>query len=195
MPSNEKKEPLEKLTDKIRSLFGQNDPQSVKGTMLPKTQFSIWYAMAAILLFTYLQQYYFYAKVETIPYSRFKQHIAEGKLIKLTIGPDNINGTLEGKPEQEFTTVRVDDPGLVKELDERKVSYSGRYENKFLSSLLSWIIPFGIFFLIWRFAMKKMGPGMGVMSFSKSKAKIFAESETKVTFLGVAGINECHGWA
>ncbi len=189
MPSNEKK-PLEKLTDKFRSLMDQHDPQKIKGALPPKAQFSIWYAMAAILLFTYLQQYYFYAKVESIPYSQFKQHIAEGKLVKLTIGPDNINGTLEGKPEQEFTTVRVNDPGLVKELDERKVSYSGRYENKFLSSLLSWVIPFGIFFLIWRFAMKKMGPGMGVMSFSKSKAKIFAESETKVTFMDVAGIDE-----
>ncbi len=190
MPSNENKGPLEKLTDKIRSLMGPHDPQNIKGALPPKTQFSIWYVMAAIFIFTYLQQYYFSAKVETIPYSQFKQNIAEGKLVKLTIGPDNINGTLEGKPAQEFTTVRVDDPGLVKELDERKVSYSGRYENKFLSSLLSWVIPFGIFFLIWRFAMKKMGPGMGVMSFSKSKAKIFAESETKVTFMDVAGIDE-----
>ena len=190
MPSNENKGPLEKLTVKLRSLMGQHDPQNIKGALPPKTQFSIWYAMAAILIFTYMQQYYFSAKVETIPYSQFKQHIAEGKLVKLTIGPDNINGTLEGKPGQEFTTVRVNDPGLVKELDERKVSYSGRYENKFLSSLLSWVIPFGIFFLIWRFAMKKMGPGMGVMSFSKSKAKIFAESETKVTFMDVAGIDE-----
>ena len=51
---------------------------------------------------------------------------------------------------------------------------------KFLSTLLSWIIPIGIFFLIWRFAMKKMGPGMGVMSFSKSKAKIFAEIDEEV---------------
>jgi cell division protease FtsH len=45
--------------------------------------------------------------------------------------------------------------------------------------------------LIWRFAMKKMGgPGQGVMSFGKSKAKLFAESETKVTFNDVAGIDE-----
>ena len=50
-------------------------------------------------------------------------------------------------------------------------------------------IPIGIFFLIWRYAMKKMGPGMGVMSFSKSKAKIFAESETKVNFDDAAGID------
>jgi cell division protease FtsH len=78
----------------------------------------------------------------------------------------------------------------VKDLDVHKVNYSGHYENKFVSTLFSWIIPIGIFFLIWRFAMKKMGPNMGVMSFSKSKAKIFAESETKVTFADVAGIDE-----
>jgi cell division protease FtsH len=38
--------------------------------------------------------------------------------------------------------------------------------------------------------MKKMGPGMGVMSFSKSKAKIFAQTDTKVSFDDVAGIDE-----
>jgi cell division protease FtsH len=57
-------------------------------------------------------------------------------------------------------------------------------------SLLSWVLPLGFFFLVWRFAMKKMGPGMGVMSFSKSKAKIFAESDTNVSFADVAGIDE-----
>ena len=190
MPSNGNKEPLEKLTDKLRSLFGSSDHLKNKAGLPPKTRFSIWYALAAILLFSYLQQNYFSSKVETIPYSQFKQYIAEGKVVKLTIGPENINGTLKGNPEQGFTTIRVNDPGLVKEMDERKVSYSGWYENKFLSSLLSWILPLGFFFLIWRFAMKKMGPGMGVMSFSKSKAKIFAESDTKVSFSDVAGIDE-----
>ena len=108
----------------------------------------------------------------------------------MTIGAENIEGTLTGSTGAAFTTVRVNDPDLVKELNERKVNYSGRYENKFLTGLLSWVIPLGIFFLIWRMAMKKMGAGMGVMSFSKSKAKIFAESETKVTFEDAAGIDE-----
>ena len=185
-----KNNPPENLTDKLRSLFGMGDPQKNKDALPPKAHFSIWYFLLAMLLFSYLQPFIFSAKVETIPYSQFKQDIAEGKMVKLTIGPENIKGTLTGSPDQEFTTVRVDDPGLVKELDERKVSYSGRYENKFLSGLLSWIFPLAIFFLIWRFAMKKMGPGMGVMSFGKSKAKIFAESEIKVTFADVAGIDE-----
>jgi cell division protease FtsH len=144
----------------------------------------------AFLLFTYLQQYFISAKVETIPYSQFKQYMAEGTLSKLTIGPENINGTIRGEPGQKFTTVRVNDPGLVKDLDGYGVSYSGHYESKFLSTVLSYVIPLAIFLLIWRFAMKRMGPGMGVMSFSKSKARIFAQSETKVTFADVAGIDE-----
>jgi cell division protease FtsH len=144
----------------------------------------------AFLLFSYLQQYFFSARVETIPYIQFKQYVAEGAVSQLTIGPEKITGTLRGEPAQKFTTVRVKDPGLVKDLDEYKVSYSGHYESKFLGTVLSWVIPLAIFLLIWRFAMKKMGPGMGVMSFAKSKAKIFAKSDTQVTLADVAGIDE-----
>ena len=193
MPSIGKKEPEENLADKVRSFFGLQNGQKNKNALPPKTHFSIWYFFIAVLLFTYLQQYLFSPKVETIPYSQFKQNLAEGAVGKLTIGPENITGTLKGKdkkPDQRFVTIRVDDPSLVKELDERKIDYSGFYESKFLSTLLSWIIPIAIFFLIWRYAMKKMGPGMGVMSFSKSKAKLFAQNETKTTFADVAGIDE-----
>jgi cell division protease FtsH len=195
MPSNGKKEPLEDLKDRLRSIFSSKDPQKKKDALPPKAHFSIWYFLMAFLLFLYLQQNFFSAKVETIPYSQFKQYVAEGTLSKLTIGPENIRGMLKGKgkrpgQDQAFTTVRVNDPDLVKDLGDHQISYSGRYESKFLSSILSWIIPIGLFFLIWRYAMKKMGPGMGVMSFGKSKAKIFAESETKVTFADVAGIDE-----
>jgi cell division protease FtsH len=192
MPSD-KKEPWESLREKFRSFSGLQGPQKKKNALPPKAHFSIWYFLMAFLLFSFLQQYFLSGKVETIPYGQFKQELVEGNVSKLTIGPENITGTLTEKgkePGREFTTIRVDDPGLVKELDERKVSYSGHYASKFLSSVLSWIIPIGFFFLIWRFAMKKMGPGMGVMSFSKSKAKLFAESETKVTFADVAGIDE-----
>src|SRR3989304_6815590 len=193
MPSNGKKEPIEDLKDKLRSFFGPRDPQKKKDALPPKAHFSIWYILIAFLLFTYLQQYFLSRKVETISYGQFKQDLAEGNVSQLTVGPENITGTLTGKeknPGQQFTTIRVDDPNLVKELDEHKIDYSGHYESKFLSSILSWILPLGIMFLIWRYAMNKMGPGMGVMSFSKSKAKLFAENETRVTFADVAGIDE-----
>jgi cell division protease FtsH len=181
------------VIDRLRSLFGQPGPRKKKDGLPPKTHFSIWYFLMAILLFMYVQQYFFPSNVETLSYSRFKQKVAEGSVSKLTIGPDSISGTLKGKenkPDQQFTTVRVDDPGLVKELDDRKVDYSGHYDSKFLGTILSWLLPIAVMFFIWRFAIKKMGPGQGVMSFGKSKAKLFAESETKVTFADVAGIDE-----
>jgi cell division protease FtsH len=193
MPSDERKDPKENLKDKIHSFFGPPGLQKKKDALPPKTHFSIWYFLIAFLLFSYLQQYYLSRKVETIPYSQFKQDLDEGHVSQLTIGPENITGMLKAngkKPGQEFTTIRVEDPTLVKNLDGHKVNYSGQYESKFLSTVLSWIIPIGLFFLIWRFAMKRMGPGMGVMSFSKSKAKLFAQDKTKVTFADVAGIDE-----
>jgi cell division protease FtsH len=181
--------PQEDLLGRLRTLVGLKGPQNKDG-LPPKARFSIWYLVIAILAFSYMQQYFFSGKVETIPYSQFKQHVVDGNLVKLTIGPESISGTVKGEPVQKFVTVRVDDPGLVKELDENKINYSGYFESKLLSMILSWVVPIAVFFLIWRFAMKRMGPGMGVMSFSKSKAKIFAETETKVSFADVAGIDE-----
>jgi cell division protease FtsH len=190
MAENGKKGPLENLTQKLRSLLVSSDHPANKGALPPKARFSIGYFLITMMLIFYMQQYLFSGKVETIPYSQFKQYLDEGTVDKVTIGPDNIRGILKGSPAREFTTVRVNDLDLVKVLDERKVSYSGQYENKFLSGLLGWIVPIGIFFLLWRFAMKKMGSGLGVMSFSKSKAKIFAQTDTKVSFDDVAGIDE-----
>ena len=190
MANDEKKEPLDNLMGKLRALFMPSDPQNNKRALPPKARFSIWYFVITMLFMFYMQQYFFSGKVETIPYSQFKQYVDEGTVENVIIGPENIRGTLKGSPVRVFATVRVNDLDLVKALDERNISYSGQYENKFLSGLLSWILPLGIFFLLWRFAMKKMGPGMGVMSFSKSKAKIFAQTDTKVSFDDVAGIDE-----
>ena len=193
MPSDKKKPSIEGLKEKFHALFTPGSQQKKTESLPPKTHFSIWYFLIAFFLITYLQQNIFSSKVETIPYSEFKQNLLAGNVTKLVIGPENINGTIKGiekKPEQAFITLRVDDPNLVKELDEHKIDYSGRYESKLLGSILSWVLPLGIMFLIWRFAMKKMGPGMGVMSFGKSKAKLFAENETMVTFADVAGIDE-----
>jgi cell division protease FtsH len=193
MPINNEKKPGEDLKNKLRSFFSLQAPPIKKGGLPPKAHFSIWYFLIAFLLFTLLQNYFLSPKVETIPYGRFKQYLAGGQVGSWTIAPEKITGTIKGtgeKKDQDFATVRVEDPDLVKELDVHKVNYSGFYESKFLSTVLSWILPIGLLLLIWRFAMKKMGPGMGVMSFSKSKAKLFAASGTQVTFADVAGIDE-----
>lgn len=193
MSINQNNKQPENFIAKIRSFFGLDVPEEKGKASPPKSRFNILFFLSIILLYFFLQPYFFSAQVEKIPYSQFKQDLAERKVIELTIDPEKITGTLAGTPAKQFTSVRVDDPGLVKELDEGKIIYSGRFQNKFLTSLLSWMLPLGVMFLIWHFAMKKMGSGMGVMSFGKSKAKIFAESEIKVSFADVAGIDEAKG--
>ena len=193
MAEDDEKNPSEIFKRRLKSFFSPPDPQKKQGSLPPKAHFSIWYFLIIFLLISVVQNYFLAPRVENIPYSKFKQSVAEGQVNNLVIGPDKINGKLKAKgdqAEQDFVTIRVEDPNLIKELDERKVSYSGLYESKLLANILSWVIPLAIFFIIWRYAMKRMGPGYGVMSFSKSKAKLFAENETKVTFADVAGIDE-----
>jgi len=190
MTAKGNKEPRKSIIEQIRSWMGlENMPPPINAAP-PKSGFNLWYILFPLLFIIFMQQFLVSQKVETIPYSQFKQYVAEGKVGTLTVDPENIKGTLKEKPAREFTTVRVDDPDLVKDLDQHNVSYTGRHANKLLGFVLAWILPAGIFFLILRFSMKKMGSGIGALSLSKNKAKIFAESETKVSFEDVAGIDE-----
>jgi len=160
----------------------------------PKAHFSIWYFLIAFLMISFIHNYYFTRGVENIPYSQFKQLVSAAKVNELVIEEQIIKGKFVDKAKEgqnSFITVRIDDPGLVAELEKKGIKYSGKYESKFISALLSWLIPIGIFFLIWRYLIKKMGgAGASFMSLGKSKAKIFAEDETKTTFDDVAGVDE-----
>ncbi|WP_284142654.1 AAA family ATPase, partial [Escherichia coli] len=60
-----------------------------------------------------------------------------------------------------------------------------------MSTILSWVVPAVIFFGIWSFLIKRVGGAAGsMMEISKSKAKVYMQKETGVTFADVAGIDE-----
>lgn len=100
-------------------------------------------------------------------------------------------GTFTQKVLNNFTTLRIEDSELVKELEKYQVDFSGKEGTDWLRSLLlGWILPFAILFAIWGFIFKRMNPSGGMMSIGKSKAKIYVEGQTKVTFKDVAGIDE-----
>jgi cell division protease FtsH len=193
MSSNQNNNQPDDFTDKSRSPFELERPEDNKNFLPPESRINMWFFVLFFLFFAFLQPLFFTSEIITIPYSQFKQELADGNVVRLILDPEKITGTLAGSPGKEFSTVRVNDPGLVQELDGQKVSYSGRYQNKFLAGLLSWIFPLSVMVLIWYFALKKIGSGMGVMSFGKSKAKIFAESEIQISFKDVAGIDEAKG--
>ncbi|MCM2332906.1 MAG: ATP-dependent zinc metalloprotease FtsH, partial [Anaeromyxobacteraceae bacterium] len=162
-----------------------------------KTRFNLFYVALAVMGVLLIQDIWARSQaVANIPYSQFQGLVRAGDVEKVVIGPDRIEGSLkkplEGKSR--FVTTRVD-PDISKELDAAGVTYSGRLESNFLPMLLSWILPVLFFFGIWMYLAKRMqggpgGPGGGLMAIGKSKAKVYVENDTKVSFSDVAGVDE-----
>ncbi|MGB9630151.1 MAG: ATP-dependent metallopeptidase FtsH/Yme1/Tma family protein, partial [Thermodesulfobacteriota bacterium] len=178
----------------LRDLLRLKEPSNRGGKKpaLKKTHFTIWYFVIALLIIFLIQNYVVQKRAEdVIPYSEFKQALRTGKIKELTISQETIQGERETeKGSRKFQTVRVEDPDLVKELEANRVKYTGKVDSKWLTNILSWIIPLVFFFFIWRLLFSRIGPESSVISFGKSRAKLYAEKEKKVTFSDVAGIDE-----
>jgi cell division protease FtsH len=178
----------------LRELLRMKEPSDRGGKkpIVKKTRFTIWYFIIAILIIFLVQNYLMTRKSEVeIPYSEFKNALKTGKVKDLTITTESITGEIETqKGLQKFQTVRIEDPDLVKELDSERVKYRGKVDSKWLTTIISWIFPVILIILFWRLLFSRIGPETGVMSFGKSRAKIYAEKEKKVTFADVAGIDE-----
>jgi len=161
-----------------------------------KISFSIGYVFLAIFAVVLVHDFIVATqKLEELPYSEFRTLVAAGKVVEVTVTNQRVTGKLKGedgsKEQKLFTTVRVEDPDLVKELSARNVTFSGVIESTFLKDLISWVVPALVFVGIWFFVMKRFGQGQsGFMTVGQSKAKIYAEKDTKVTFADVAGVDE-----
>jgi len=181
----------QKPSSDLRDLLRIKEPSDRGGKkpILKKTHFTIWYVVIAIIIVLLIQSYLTSRKPDNvIPYSEFKESLRTDKIKELTINPESING-IENTGEK-FQTVRVEDTDLVKELETHHVKYTGKVESKWLTNIISWIIPLVFFFIVWRILFSRIGPETSVMSFGKSRAKVYAEKEKKITFTDVAGIDE-----
>ncbi len=162
-----------------------------------KATYNTWYWVAAFAGVMLIQ--YFWAasqQVEPLPYSQFRTMVREGKIAEVRIGPNGISGEFKTPlPDgrRYFTTRQVPDD-LADELDKQGVRYTGVAENTLLRDILSWVVPILVFFGLWAFLFRrfadKAGFGGGLMSVGKSRAKVYVEADTKVTFADVAGVDE-----
>jgi cell division protease FtsH len=176
--------------------------------------FSLWYFVLTFLLLMLLQTFFVSPHVQPLDYSEFKALLRAGNIARVTLGTSSLQGTLHtagieqilpkdkvdmivkttGKEDTSglhpFTTVRVDDPTLVQELEAARVPYTGKLETTWVATLLSWVVPAVIFIGLWGFVLRRLGPQQGLMSIGKSKAKVYMEKSTGVTFQDVAGIDE-----
>ncbi len=136
-----------------------------------------------------------YRQVEPISYSEFESLLDQRKISEVSVGHDQIEGTLKepnSAGRRYFGTTRVD-PALADRLRSKGVTVTGTASNGFLVTLLSWIVPIGLFYLVWTFAIRRMADRQGfggLMTIGKSRAKVYVESDTKVTLKDVAGVDE-----
>ena len=187
---------LHKISDRIKGL-GTGGPNQIDPAR-KKVHFSIWYYLiVGTLMFFWFQSYSGSQRSETISYSDFKQLTREGKVENLVIGPERITGSVKaenGKPARPFVAVRIEDPELVGQLEQKGIQFSGYVENKWLGTMISWLLPLGLFVFVWLFLIKRMSGGpQGVLSLGKAKVKVYGEKDVKVTFADVAGIDEAKG--
>ena len=164
---------------------------------MKKTGFNLAYVALAVLGVLFLQDWWLRTQiVATIPYSQFQKQVREDKVERVLVAGDQISGEykqpIDGK--KRFATTRVASD-VATELDQHGVEYAGRYEHGLLPLIFSWVVPIALFYGLWIFVGRRMarqlgsGPG-GLLSIGKSKAKVYVETDTKVTFADVAGVDE-----
>lgn len=176
-----------------------------------KQHFSLWYFVGVALALLAIQSFLSGPHKQLLAYSDFQALLQAGKVKEVSIADDQLSGTadLTGSKilvtaslgqapsatqlkDHDFVVARVPDANLVAELQAAKVKFAGRIENRWLSTLLSWVAPAVIFVVIWSLAMRRMGGGQlnGMMDVGKSKAKVYVQKNLDVTFADVEGIDE-----
>src|SRR5258708_22866832 len=159
---------------------------------------AVWYVLGFLLLLALAQAFFVQLQTgETIPYSEFKTLVRDGKIQEVTLSDDRVRGTMKPSGSEKprtFTAVRVADAKLPEELEAHGVQYKGEVANRWVTEVIGWIVPLLFIVGLWAFFLRRMGGAEGgVMSFARSKAKIYADDDVKTSFGDVAGVDEAMG--
>ncbi len=158
-------------------------------------QVHLWYFVAAFMLLLLAQLWFSQQSVtERIPYSTFLEYIENDSIASVTVRAEQVEGryrnAIDGNTHFVTNIVPAD---LTERLEQSRAEFNGTVQNNFLSSLLSWVVPILLIFALWSFLLRgmieKQGVG-GMMNVGKSRAKVYVERDTGVTFDDVAGVDE-----
>ena len=135
---------------------------------------------------------------QEISYNKFMQLVENGEISEVRTKGDSLVITpKEGSSEsgKMLYTGEVNDPSLVETLKNNNVQYYGRIteqQSMIMELLLYYIGPILLTFLLFKLLFKKMGGkfGAGPINMGKSNAKMYVETDVKVTFDDVAGQDE-----
>src|SRR6476646_2150896 len=140
----------------------ETDRRPSKGRRTPgRRQISpIWFAVSlfALLLIVNLVQTTL-RDGTTLTYSEFKDQLKQNRVSEVTMSAEGIHGVYldaNGK-EVKFTTVPVDDPKLVEELEAQKVRFAGELQSRWVADLLTYALPILLIIGLWAFMLRRMG--------------------------------------
>ena len=159
-----------------------------------QTRFHVAYVIFAVFALLLIQEGWQRSQtVEVLPYSEFEKLLKEDRISEVVVSERHITGKLKSAEGGKTVAVanRVE-PDLAERLSKFGVKYTRAYESTFLRDLASWVIPALVFFGIWFWLARRMSQGLGggFMSIGKSRAKVYVENRTGVTFADVAGVDE-----
>ncbi|WPY96823.1 ATP-dependent zinc metalloprotease FtsH [Limimaricola variabilis] len=163
--------------------------------MEKKTEFNIWYWVLAFMAVIFIQNIIAGTRdIAQISYSQFETYLEEGRVQSVAVGKDHISGVFDAPVDgrNQFVT-NIVDPALLERIDAADVEITGVPENTWLGAILSWVVPAFVFFALWMLFFRKFAEKQGFggfMQVGKSRAKVYMEKETGVTFEDVAGVDE-----
>jgi len=157
-----------------------------------KTRFQVVLLLVAILGVLFLHELIDGPGIERITYGEFKTALEEKRVKDAAVGLDEITGVLHdpARGDLRFVTTRVD-LLLAEQLQQSGAKFKGQATSATMT-ILSWVATIVFFVLLWVLMTRQMGGkgAAGFMNIGKSKARVYVESDTKVTFADVAGVDE-----
>ncbi len=167
----------------------------------------LWIALAVVGFFL-VRGMFEDAGSRRVPYSEIKTAIATLPVERVTLSSNEVRvrfvkpepaapGSPGGaEPSAVWVANRVQgDNDLLKIIEARHLTYQATSEGGLWSMLAVWVLPLLLIFVFWSYLFRRtsmsMGQGPpGVMSFGKSRARVYLEQHTGITFADVAGVEE-----
>ena len=201
--------PPRKRSSKPSGEASSPEPSPLKGKL-------VWILMIMVLgVVVLLNVFQNPPGTRSIPYSEFKEHVRQGHIERVVIHQD---AYIDATPTEEAleqlkaespdsrkisqwraTRLPREDDTLVPLLDEERVEYEFQKGCDEGGALWLWMVPMLLLFVFWNIMMRRAGVGLGgggghgnspAMDFAKSRAKLYVEEGTGVTFADVAGCEE-----
>ncbi|TWH31215.1 MULTISPECIES: ATP-dependent zinc metalloprotease FtsH [unclassified Aminobacter] len=159
-----------------------------------KQTFNVGYFIFALCVMGLFQLWLASQEVAQLSHTELMRLVDEGKVASVTITETTVRGEFK-QPEDGkayFIASRVDSDAA-EAFENAGVDVRGGTDSNWLTTLLSWVVPVLIFFVFWMFVFRRFAERQGLgglVNVGKSKAKVYVERQTGVTFDDVAGVDE-----